>query len=279
MPNIVETLPLLHVNDALSLFAGRLGRNARHSHSVTVFLAGLYEPFSLRIDEGDWQSCRTAVLPAGVPYEFDMQGAPLAVLYVESDVARVQHLTRLLKSVHEEGGALIRCGGEISLLREIFEDRESLSWVGSALDNLLSFAAATSAPIDPWVRCALARLRDNYMDLGGVASVAAMSGLSPSRFQHVFSRDVGVPFRRYRAWCRMRAAIGAVLGGNNLTAASYEAGFADQAHFSRDFRRLFGASANPSLCQGQAPAEYPYPRLRILRLLALMRARMLCYII
>lgn len=249
MPDTAENSSLWHVDDGLSLFVGPLRRNAKHSHAVTVFLAGLYGPFALRIDEGDWRSCRTAVVPAGVPYAFDMQGAPLAVLYVEPGVARVQHLARLLKNTREEHGALVGNGGETSVLREVFEDRESLSWVGSALDSLMRFAAATSAPVDPRVRRVLARLRKDYVDLGGIAAVAATAGLSPSRFQHVFSRDVGVPFRRYRAWCRMRAAIVAVLGGSNLTAASHTAGFADQAHFSRDFRRIFGAPANPSLAK------------------------------
>lgn len=47
----------------------------------------------------------------------------------------------------------------------------------------------------------------------------------------------------------MRAAIRAVLGGNNLTAAAHAAGFADQAHFARDFRRTFGAPATPTLAK------------------------------
>lgn len=249
MPDTEQNLSLWHVDDGLSLFVGPLGRNAKHSHAVTVFLAGLYGPFALRIGEGDWGLCRTAAVPAGVPYEFDMQGAPLAVLYVEPGIARVRHLVRLMKNVREEHGALVGNGGEIALLREVFEDQESLSRVGPSLDSLMRFAVAKSAPVDPRVRRVLARLRADYIELGGVAAVAATVDLSPSRFQHVFSRDVGVPFRRYRAWCRMRAAIGAVLSGSNLTAAAYTAGFADQAHFSRDFRRIFGAPANPSLAK------------------------------
>ena len=259
MPDTAENPSLWHVDDGLSLFAGPLGRNARHSHAVTVFLAGLYAPFALRIDGGDWQECRTAVIPAGVSYEFDMQGAPLAVLYVEPGVARVQHLARLVKGAHEERGALVGNGGEISLFREVFEDRESLSWVAAGLDSLMRFAEVKSVPVDPRVRRVLARLREDYMDLGGVAAVAATTGLSPSRFQHVFSADVGVPFRRYRAWCRMRAAIGAALGGCNLTTAAHTAGFADQAHFARDFRRIFGAPANPSLAKVRLKPDISVP--------------------
>ncbi|WP_244500390.1 helix-turn-helix domain-containing protein [Methyloceanibacter methanicus] len=66
---------------------------------------------------------------------------------------------------------------------------------------------------------------------------------------------MGVPFRRYRAWCRMRAAIAAVLDGCNLTDAAHAAGFADQPHFSRDFRRFFGAPPHHGLADARRRRE------------------------
>ena len=56
-----------------------------------------------------------------------------------------------------------------------------------------------------------------------------------------------MPFRRYRAWQRLRAAIREVAGGSSLTAAAHAAGFADQAHFTRSFRRTFGAPPSRGL--------------------------------
>jgi methylphosphotriester-DNA--protein-cysteine methyltransferase len=80
-----------------------------------------------------------------------------------------------------------------------------------------------------------------------VEGVAAEVGLSGSRFQHLFTREVGVPFRRYRAWQRMRAAIAEIVRGSSFGRAAHLAGFADQAHFGHDFRRTFGAPASQSL--------------------------------
>ena len=44
-----------------------------------------------------------------------------------------------------------------------------------------------------------------------VLSAAQAAGLSASRFQHVFKDEVGVPYGRYLAWARMRAALRAAL--------------------------------------------------------------------
>src|SRR5262245_54305838 len=114
---------LWHVDNGLALFAGPLGRNRLHAHSASVFLAGLYDSFRLRIDDGNWQSCRTAVIPAGVAYEFDLKGAPLAVLYLEPNAGRAEALAPLLRGARETNGALVADGGEVSFLRALYESR------------------------------------------------------------------------------------------------------------------------------------------------------------
>jgi AraC-like DNA-binding protein len=241
-----ELPPLWYLDRGRALFAGPLGRNARHRHSTPVFLAGLYGKFSLRVGDGAWRICRTAAIPAGLAYEFDMGGEPLAVLYAEAS-AGAHRISRFVRHAEDVAGARVGDDGEVALLREMYEDRDSPSWIPRALDDLLGFAGRGEPPLDSRVSRVVETLHENYADVRRVGAVAESVGLSPSRFQHVFSREIGVPFRRYRAWCRMRAAIGAVLSGSNLTAAAHEAGFADQAHFARDFRRTFGAPATPSL--------------------------------
>jgi AraC-like DNA-binding protein len=64
--------------------------------------------------------------------------------------------------------------------------------------------------------------------------------LSPSYFQHLFKTETGVPFRRYRSWARMGAALKAVRSGCSLTEAAHAAGFSSSAHFSSAFARMFG---------------------------------------
>jgi AraC-like DNA-binding protein len=66
--------------------------------------------------------------------------------------------------------------------------------------------------------------------------------LSPSRFQHLFSQQIGVPFRRYRGWNRMRQAIREIIRGHSFTTAAHATGFTDSAHFSHEYRKIFGTS-------------------------------------
>lgn len=241
-------LPIWHIDAGRALFVGPLGHNAPHAHSVPVYLAGLYAPFRLRIAGGPWRTCRTAVIPAGLAYEFDVAGQPLAVLYLEPSEAGADALAPLASDARDEAGALVGAGGEISLMRELYEAADGAHWTAAALDDLLAFARTRERrALDARIARAVALLSDDAQETVRVADVARAVGLSPSRFQHLFAREVGVPFRRFRVWQRLRGAIGEIASGSSFTDAAHRAGFFDQAHFARAFRQTFGAPASPSL--------------------------------
>lgn len=178
----------------------------------------------------------------------NVHGDPIAVFYIEPSVDGIDALTLLLRDVREENGALIGKAGEFALLWELWGDRSSLQWAGEALNDLLAFFARRAAmDIDPRIAVSLDAMTRRSGYPVPLARVAAAVGLSASRFQHLFAREVSVPLRRYRAWRRMGAAIGAISSGSNFTTAAHAAGFADQAHFNPDFRRTFGAPLQISL--------------------------------
>jgi AraC-like DNA-binding protein len=145
-------------------------------------------------------------------------------------------------------GALVGTTGEVKLLRDLYEDPAGTQWARPALTDLLGHARRRAvSEIDPRLARVVERLSARHDDLIPVAELAGSAGLSASRFQHLFTREVGVPFRRYRAWHRMRVAIREIVSGSNFTRAAHAAGFFDQAHFAHDFRRTFGAPATRSL--------------------------------
>jgi len=70
--------------------------------------------------------------------------------------------------------------------------------------------------------------------------VAATVYLSPSRFQHLFKQQVGLPFRRYMLWRKVTRAMIAIARKGTLTAAAQMSDFADAAHLTRTFHQMFG---------------------------------------
>ncbi|MGF1720689.1 helix-turn-helix transcriptional regulator [Vibrio kyushuensis] len=72
------------------------------------------------------------------------------------------------------------------------------------------------------------------------SEVAESMALSESRFLHLFSEELGIPWRPYLLWCRMICAVKSILNGESATHAAYQAGFSDSAHLSRTFKSTFG---------------------------------------
>jgi AraC-like DNA-binding protein len=122
---------------------------------------------------------------------------------------------------------------------------------GAILQQLaLSAGASPRPPADQRLADALDAIDRAPGDISRLAEAAAISGLSPSRFQHLFRAATGVTFRRYRLWRRMAAAARALEAGSNLTAAAIDAGFATPAHFSAAFRAMFGVQPSALLAAG-----------------------------
>jgi len=240
---------LWDIRDGRTFFCGPLYYNASHQHGAPVFLAGLYGKFRLRIYGGDWQWCRTAIIPAGVLHELDVGGEPITVLYIEPTIAGADAFKPLINSSRALNGALVGNGGEIHFMRDLYEARYLPDWGTDALQDLLGYSRrrAQASVIDPRLTGIIDFLFEHGDDLTSVNTWAAQVGLSPSRFQHLFSQQIGVPFRRYRAWNRIRLAIREIIRGHNFTTAAHATGFSDSSHFSHEFRKTFGAPATVGL--------------------------------
>ncbi|WKL39568.1 hypothetical protein Q1M64_03260 (plasmid) [Sinorhizobium meliloti] len=90
---------------------------------------------------GHWHSCRTAVIPAGVVHELDLCGYPLAVFYVEPKHGGIEVLVSLSGNIWEVDGVVMGRSGEVSVMRELWEDSAAARWAGLALEDLLAFSA------------------------------------------------------------------------------------------------------------------------------------------
>lgn len=84
--------------------------------------------------------------------------------------------------------------------------------------------------------CELLRSRPNI----SLPDIAAALNLSYNRTSHLFTDTMGLPFRSYQLWLKVRRANRLLWSGESLTAAAHRAGFADSAHFCRTYQQIFG---------------------------------------
>jgi transcriptional regulator GlxA family with amidase domain len=98
----------------------------------------------------------------------------------------------------------------------------------------------TGTPMDSRIARAVRRIRADPSRPRSMSERAASVSLSPRRFRDLFSQQIGMSCRQYVLWMRLFAAIDASARGASLTEAAFAAGFADAAHLTRTFRRMFG---------------------------------------
>lgn len=224
---------------ARALFVGPAFGLSPHRNAVDVLAIGIDAPFAASLeDDGCYRICRTLHIRANSLHHLtDIRGR-MAFLYVDPLDSDREAIAAL------EPTALIDILG--TLVDGAVEWRDARA----ALTAQLSGEAHT-AP-DPRIRQAIELIHADPAGRPSLAAVARRTGVSPSRFRHLFVAATGVPFRRYRLWIAMGAAVRAAARGESLTMAALDAGFSSSAHFSAAFREMFGMA--PATLIGAMPA-------------------------
>jgi AraC-like DNA-binding protein len=117
------------------------------------------------------------------------------------------------------------------------------SWPAARPGRAHRAAVASVAPLRRVDRAAVARARtllDNRPTVVLSAELEAVAGLSRYELARQFRQVNGTSPHRYSVLRRLDLARSLLVGGTPLADAAIEAGFADQAHFTRAFRAAFG---------------------------------------
>lgn len=215
------------------------GANAdQHSHHAVQFVwlaEGLVE---VTLPTGTIKA-GAALVPARVPHTFSAPGRPLALLLVDSHGARGAALDRCAKELLGEDLASHLTGLKLPTITCSLEEAEV--WVRSVLSALGVESVDAQAP-SRTTRRAITYIEQALDGVPRITDAAAFASTSPSRLSHRFSAEIGLPFRRFVLWTRVKRAVEVARGGGDLAAAAAAAGFSDAAHLSRTFRAMFGLS-------------------------------------
>jgi AraC-like DNA-binding protein len=234
-----------------SLWIGRGGEPARcHAHhAIQVTFAFPGDHVKLRAPGGTWRSFRAVIVAAQQRHEFDARDQRVVQLFVEPESRdgrglQARHRGRGIEAL-APGVLDAPIGALVRAYERRADDPTLVRLAQVAIGELAATAAGTvtAAPLDERIRRAIEHIRVNLGERALLSDVAAAVHLSPERFRHLFVEHTGVRFRAYVLWVRLEIALAAYVGGESLTAAAHAGGFADSAHLSRTFRKMFGLSA------------------------------------
>lgn len=80
-----------------------------------------------------------------------------------------------------------------------------------------------------------------------IGTFAEELSLSESRLLHLFKDEVGIPFRKYVLWIRLKQAVTEIQKGHKITEAATLAGFSDASHFSNIYTKMMGVKPSAPL--------------------------------
>lgn len=132
-----------------------------------------------------------------------------------------------------------------AVTQQLMDARDERARVAAVQQLLLALPLRA----DPAVAQALVRLgSDRDADEPArVSAVARALGLSERQLERRFLQRVGVTPKRFASLRRFERAVALARTSSSLTAAALAAGYYDQSHFIREFRRLVGTSPGRAL--------------------------------
>lgn len=188
------------------------------------------------------------VIAANTSHSLSAPADPLLVLLVEPSGPRGRMLDAVAR---QHDGADVEAHLSVIGMPTDALDAESVrGWCERLIDAVI--ASGHEALPAPVVRRSEVAETVQYINevLPGVprlTEAATRAGISPSRLTHLFTAQVGMPFRRFVLWARIRVVAQEVQAGRNLTNAAASAGFADSGHFTRVFQAMFGLAPSAIL--------------------------------
>ena len=232
-----------------SVWIGRAeGASDFHSHhAVQITLALPGSRVSFREPGGRWLAYEAAVVPAHRAHAMDAPGQEVALVFSEPE-SRVGRAIQLRYRGHGVSNLTREpVAAQLEGLAAAYQRRDPDDALAARAQQALVALAGTAprpeAALDARVTRAIELVRARLDETVSLGEVADAVRLSSDRFRHLFIEQTGVRFRPYVLWLRMERAVGEYASGASLTDAAYAGGFADSAHFSRTFRRMFDLPA------------------------------------
>jgi AraC family transcriptional regulator len=234
-----------------ALYLGTPLQTTTHvAHAYKIYIA-IHGRFDLLLDRSRrWTSLHAVVIAPDRPHKIVGDTAIVALVYLVPETPAGHRISRYYSRLDAFVPPQHFVADLIPRLQKIWEQsccHEEASQVSSDICSDVLPTPRINVSFDRRVVSAIEYLEEQLGRRVTIAELASAVALSPSRFEHLFSEQVGIPVSRYLLWARLRKALGMIPLGKPLTEVAYRVGFADSAHLSRTFRRMLGIAPSTIL--------------------------------
>lgn len=222
-----------------------------HVHDRTVLAVTLAGRWDSVMDRRPRVSQVGMVLtePAGESHANHFAGGGAHVLVMQPDPARIDALApsgRFLERInHFPAPTALGLARRISIEMQYQDSATPLAVEGLGLELLVAAARASDGhrrhPRPLWLRRVVDLVHADFLRRLTIAELAAVASVHPAHLAREFRRHHHISIAAYLRRLRLDWATEQLVGSDRCTAdIAAAAGFADQSHFTRAFRRHTG---------------------------------------
>lgn len=213
-----------------------------HSHPMIQFVVGVEAPFFSKNDDGGWKKKAGILIAPNRLHECDAN--KIAILSVEIDPE--SSLGEWITANQLQNHSIVDYPSkqlETIDFKEFKVFLKDKNWfkLRKLIEKTFGFRQRESSlQKDQRIQLVLDYISTHIDQTITSEELMAITQLSESRMIHLFKELMGLPIRNYILWSRLQKVMQAVMEEKSLTIAAHEAGFADQAHMTRTFKKMIG---------------------------------------
>lgn len=232
------------------LYLGRSFDSEVHTHHAVQLTVGLDGPLCINKSTAQNQRFPAVVISSETPHSLRSEGEWVASIYLEPESDDYERLIDYYPGELGSGYKVAKVAPALTgQLRRLLKTGLNANRAHQLVKKVIEPSTVVDGQsLDSRIIQVLRYLK---MDPGlniPVVELAQHVNLSPDRLAHLFRQEIGIPIRRYILRQKLRLAASAACDGKSLTDAAQCGGFADSAHFTHSFQKLFGI--NPSFLFG-----------------------------
>ncbi len=220
------TADSLSFGDAYAVYSGRVDDNDPHFHAAYQIVLSATQTAIVSNARGE-QWCGDAILVRPMSTHALYCRDPVILIYIDPQATLALDLADKLDM------------DDICNLPQGVLPFDANSSAEEIAQQLHIASQAGQSHVDPRLSKALKLLgADPGRTL--ITDIAKRCGISESRLRTLARQQLGVPISTWLIWRKLERAAMELTHGLSLADAASTGGFADQAHFSREMRRMFG---------------------------------------